>query len=288
VTGAKAGSAVRVWVPVPPSTADQQVKRLSHRLPEGSAKEGQATEPVYGNQVFSFEAKADAKGEVPFSFVYEVTRKEVKGESGTATKDEAKRIARFLQPDALVPIAGKPLDLLDGKTLPDDPMGKARVMYDVVNDHMKYGKDAPGWGRGDSVWACDSKSGNCSDFHSLFISMARAKKMPAKFEIGFSLPEKQGAGPIAGYHCWAFFRPEGKGWVPVDISEANKNPMMRDYYFGNLTADRLSFSTGRDVNLVPKQAGKPLNFFIYPYAEVDGKEVAQEKIVKKFAFADVK
>jgi hypothetical protein len=72
----------------------------------------------------------------------------------------------------------------------------------------------------------------------------------------------------------------------VDISEANKNPMMRDYYFGNLTADRIGFSTGRDVNLVPKQAGKPLDFFIYPYAEAGGKEVSQDEIVKKFAFAD--
>jgi transglutaminase-like putative cysteine protease len=288
VTGAKAGTVVCVWVPVPPTTADQKVKLVERVLPAGSAKETEATEPVYGNRIFSFEAKADTKGEVPFAFVYEVTRKELRGESGKATKEEAKRIARFLEPDALVPITGKPLELLDGKKLPADPMGKARVMYDVVNDHMKYSKEVAGWGRGDSVWACDSKSGNCSDFHSLFISMARAKKVPAKFEIGFSLPEKHGAGPIAGYHCWAFFRPDGKGWVPVDISEANKNPMMRDYYFGNLTADRIGFSTGRDVNLVPKQAGKRLNFFIYPYAEVGGKEVAQEKIVKKFAFADVK
>ena len=64
--------------------------------------------------------------------------------------------------------------------------------------------------------------------------------------------------------------------------------MRKDYFFGNLTEDRITFSTGRDVNLVPKQAGKPLNFFIYPYAEVMGKEVPQEKIVKKFAFEDLK
>jgi transglutaminase-like putative cysteine protease len=153
---------------------------------------------------------------------------------------------------------------------------------------MRYSKDRPGWGRGDSVWACDSKFGNCSDFHSLFISLARSQKLPARFEIGFSVPGTASKGDIAGYHCWAFFKPMGKGWVPVDISEANKDPKMRDYYFGNLTPDRVAFSVGRDITLVPKQAGKPVNFFIYPYVEIDGKEYPQAKIDKHVTFEDVK
>jgi transglutaminase-like putative cysteine protease len=167
-------------------------------------------------------------------------------------------------------------------------MEKARVLYDVVNNHLRYGKDKAGWGRGDSVWACDSKTGNCSDFHSLFISLARSQKLPARFEIGFGLPEKHGRGEIAGYHCWAFFRPPGKAWVPVDISEANKDPKKRDYYFGNLTPDRVTFSIGRDIDLVPRQAGKSINFLVYPYVETDGKEYPQAKIEKTFTYEDAK
>ena len=194
----------------------------------------------------------------------------------------------FCKPMALVPVDGKPLELIADRKLPEDAMAKARVLYDVVNSHMHYRKDRPGWGRGDSVWACDSKFGNCTDFHSLFISLARSQKIPAKFEIGFSLPQMPGGGEVAGYHCWAFFRPAGKSWVPVDVSEANKDPKQRDYYFGNLTPDRVTFSVGRDLILVPKQAGKPVNFLIYPYVEVDGKEVLQTKIEKRFSFKDVK
>ena len=155
-----------------------------------------------------------------------------------------------------MPIDGKPLELIKDKELPDDPMKKARVLYDVVNDHMKYSKEGKGWGRGDSVWACDSKFGNCTDFHSLFISLARSQKIPAKFEMGFPIPTKRGEGAVGGYHCWAFFRPEGKGWVPVDISEANKEPKMKDYYFGNLTEDRVAFTTGRDIDLVAEAGGQ--------------------------------
>jgi transglutaminase-like putative cysteine protease len=194
----------------------------------------------------------------------------------------------FLQPDSKVPIDGKPLELIKGKELPMNQEAAAHVLYDVVRNHMRYSKEGTGWGQGDAVWACDSKYGNCTDFHSLFISLARSQKIPAKFEIGFPLPEKRGASEIPGYHCWAFFKPKDEGWIPVDISEAWKNPKMQDYYFGNLTEDRVTFSTGRDIDLVPKQDGKPLNFFIYPYVEVDGKPYAADKIQKKFNYEDVK
>ena len=285
VTGLPPGQAARVWLPVPPSNGDQDVTVLAEELPaEGKV----ATEPRFGNRVLSFEARADDAGRVPFRVVYRVTRREVRGASDKAMAEELAALEKFLQSDALVPVGGKPLELLKGRELPANQTEAARVLYDVVNGHMRYSKEGAGWGRGDAVWACDSRYGNCSDFHSLFISLARAQKIPAKFEIGFPVPEKRGEGPVAGYHCWAKFRPEGKGWVPVDISEANKHPKLRDYYFGNLTEDRVCFSTGRDLEMVPRQDGPPLNFFIYPYAEVGGKPYPQEKVEKKFSFKDVK
>jgi transglutaminase-like putative cysteine protease len=270
---------------VPPSDDDQDVTVVARKLP---AEGRSAREPVYGNRILYLEARADARGEVPLTLVYRVTRREVKGASGKVSEEDAGRIARFLRPDARVPVEGKPLELLKGKKVPEDPEAAARVLYDVVNGHMRYSKEGTGWGQGDSVWACQSGHGNCSDFHSLFISLARSRKIPAKFECGFPLPPKRGAGDVEGYHCWARFRPAGKGWVPVDISEANKNPRLRDYYFGNLSEDRVLFSTGRDLELVPKQAGGPVNFFIYPHVEVDGKVYPQEKIRRGFSYRDVK
>ncbi len=283
ITGQAAGATVKVWLPVPPSNDEQMVEIVSKKLPEGAKL---SREPWYDNQMFYFETKAGADGSVPYEVVYKVTRKEIRGLTEPAM--DANKIARFLQPDELVPITGKPLELLKGKTLPEEPMARARAFYDLVNGHMKYDKTNPGWGRGDSVWACDSKTGNCTDFHSLFISLARAYKIPAKFEMGFSIPEKRGSGEVKGYHCWAKFRPSDKGWVAVDISEANKDPKMKDYYFGNLTEDRVAISVGRDIDLVPRQMGKALNFFLAPYAEVEGKAVANDKIAGRNAYEDVK
>ena len=96
---------------------------------------------------------------------------------------------------------------------------------------MKYDKTGTGWGRGDTLWACDSKRRNCTDFHSLFMSMARSQGIPARFEIGFPIPAAKTSGEIPGYHCWSEFYLNRKGWVPVDISEAWKNQAKKDYYF---------------------------------------------------------
>jgi transglutaminase superfamily protein len=247
----KPGQTVNVWLPVAVDGPEQAVKIESKNLPGDPTIQA---EKQYGNTSLSFQAKANDKGEVPFEVIYNVMRKEVKTDlaAGAILKPASnENLTRFLQPDAKVPISGK------------------------------------GWGNGDSVWACDSKFGNCSDFHSLFISMARGNKIPAKFEMGFPIPTKRGEGVVGGYHCWAWFLPNDKGWVPVDISEANRNPELKEYYFGNLTEDRVRFTTGRDINLEPRQKGPALNFFIYPYAEVDGQPYPQEKIERRFAYKDL-
>jgi len=281
------GQEASIWLPVPPNTLEQSVDIISKKLPANASIH---EEKQYGNKVFFFKGQADKDGKIPFEVVYRVTRKEVKTDiksNVTLEPRTSDKVSRFLEPDRLVPIAGKPLELIKEKKLPrDDQFAAAKILYDVVNNHMKYSKEGKGWGNGDAVWACDSKFGNCTDFHSLFISMARGNRIPSKFEMGFSIPVQSGFGPIGGYHCWAWFMPQGKGWVPIDISEANRFPQMKDYYFGNLTEDRIQFTTGRDIDLEPRQQGPSLNFFIYPFVEVAGQPYPAEKIARSFSFRD--
>ena len=44
------------------------------------------------------------------------------------------------------------------------------------------------------------------------------------------------------------------------------------------------FSLGRDIRLAPAQAGDPLNYFVYSYAELDGKPF--EDIKSDYSFRD--
>jgi transglutaminase-like putative cysteine protease len=202
----------------------------------------------------------------------------------TTQPELSPELRRFLQPDRRVRLDGVIADLSAQETKGlEDPLAKARAIYNYVIATMRYDKSGTGWGNGDAIWACTAKRGNCTDFHSLFIGMMRAAGIPARFEIGFPLPSDQHDGAVPGYHCWAEFYVQPYGWVPVDASEAWKHPDKKDYFFGALDDNRLQVTVGRDIRLNPPQQGDPLNYFVYPYAELDGKPIALES---RFSFQD--
>ena len=280
------GSRLRVWLPMPQTTAAQQIRQLGRQVP---VEPKQTTESKYGNRMLHFDLKPSSPRPITFQVTWQITRNEVLGldtVDPTAGLDDAERKI-YLAANLKVPIAGKPLTLIDPNRLSrENPIELGRSLYKQVDSHMRYDKSKPGFGNGDVLWACDSGFGNCTDFHSLFISWARSQDLPARFEIGFPLPPDRGEGKIGGYHCWAQFHVDGHGWVPTDISEADKHPDLKSYYFGNLSENRVQFTIGRDITLEPAQDGDPLNYFIYPHIEVDGKTWSVDKTERTFAFRD--
>ncbi len=289
VKNVPAGERVRVWIPAAHSDEFQEVKvHLGEWRP--GAEENARVE-IRQRDVLCRKLPSAKQADLHFEVIYDVVRHE-RLTLGVARprlaevqlKDRDRK--EYLQPDKLVPVTGLPAELAvkvtEGKTTPLD---KARAIYDYVFTTMRYDKTGTGWGHGDVLYACDAKKGNCTDFHSLFIAMARSQGIPARFEIGFPLPPDKHSAEIAGYHCWAdFFEPQ-HGWVPVDISEAWKHQEKRDYFFGAHDVNRVQFSMGRDLRLSPAQDGAPLNYFVYPYVEVSGKEYPNVSLA--FSFADV-
>ncbi len=283
------GERVRVWIPLAHSDAFQDVKITAS---SGDLALKQIHQQEYGNEVLYAQTPKTDKGEYKFSVDYDVVRREhvvlVNGkplpDRKTAPPGRVE-LARFLAPDRLVPVTGVPAQLAAQETKgATTPLEKAKDIYEYVFRTMKYDKSGEGWGHGDTLWACDSKHGNCTDFHSVFISMARAEKIPARFQIGFPLPADKHSAEIPGYHCWAEFYLDSAGWVPVDISEAWKHQEKHDYFFGAHDVDRVQFTQGRDLRLTPAQEGAPLNYFVYPYVEIDGKEYPNVSIA--FSFED--
>ncbi len=282
-----AGKKVRVWIPAAQSDAFQEVKILSAK---GNLPLKKTRDPKIGNEIYFAETSGATQPELHFEVEYDVVRHERVALNAAphvvAASLTSKERNEDLQPDALVPITGLPAELAakvtEGKT---QALDKASAIYDYVFTTMKYDKTGTGWGHGDVLYACDAKKGNCTDFHSLFIAMARSQGIPARFEIGFPLPPDKHSAEIAGYHCWSDFYIDGKGWIPVDISEAWKHPEKREYFFGSHDVNRVQFSMGRDLRLNPAQDGKPLNYFVYPYVEVDGQEYPNVSLA--FSFADV-
>ena len=284
------GERVRVWIPLAHADAFQDVTVTSKT---GDLPLKQVHQPEDGNEVLYAEASTADKSEYKFSVDYDIVRHEhlvlVNGKPAPDLRPESSprlRLARFLEPDRLVPVTGVPAQLAAEQTkTATTQLEKAKDIYDYVFRTMKYDKSGTGWGHGDTLWACDSKHGNCTDFHSVFISMARSQKIPARFQIGFPLPADKTSAEIPGYHCWAEFYLDSTGWVPVDISEAWKHPDRHDYFFGAHDVNRVQFTQGRDLKLSPMQDGAPLNYLVYPYVEVGGKEHPNVSIA--FSFEDL-
>ena len=281
---------VRVWVPVAHTDEHQTVRLVNVKAP---VQTRMTEEPEYGNQILYAEIHNPTQTTADFSLQFEVTWREYsRGDFAQLERKDTKpgivpvSMERYLQPDKLIPTDGKIKELAVQVTgSQPGTVSKAKAAYDYLFTTMRYDKTGTGWGRGDAVWACDAKHGNCTDFHSPFIGMMRADDIPARFDIGFPLPENKDKGDISGYHCWAEFFARNIGWVPVDISEAWKAKEKADYFFGTVDANRVQFSTGRDITLSPKQDGPPLNYFVYPYVEIDGK--THEAVSKQFSFVEI-
>ena len=264
------GEAVDIYLPLPAEHAGQRVvaSSLQSNLPGEIG-----VEERHGNRYYRIHRPANINAPVQATLNWTVERSTVTaGSSDGASEGE---LARYLAPNSLVPVGHEILQPIlaeiHEQRADDSPAATARAIYDWVVDNMEYKKVGSGWGNGDTFWACSERYGNCTDFHALFIALARSEGIPARFEIGFPVPLDRPAGDIGGYHCWVQFYLPGQGWVPIDASEAAKHPEQRELLYGTHPADRVHFTTGRDLVLSEGSAAQPLNYFIYPYVEVGGK-----------------
>ena len=254
-----------IWIPMALSDAFQEVKVLEKNLPTGSKV---LKDEANSNEVLYMSLGPEHSGK-QIAISYAVTRSE-KGPYAAPQPDPK----LYLGSNKLMPVGGRFEEIAKealGEKIKESHLIQARRLYDYIIETMRYMKFGD-FGRGDSNYACDSKTGNCTDFHSFFISLARSVGIPARFAIGASIPSDRNEGGMDGYHCWAEFYADGKWW-PVDISEANKYTALATYYFGRHPANRIEFTRGRDLELNPGPSAGPFNFLVYPYLEVKGKEV---------------
>jgi transglutaminase-like putative cysteine protease len=257
----------RLWMPLAKTDAFQTVRVDEISIP---IKWEKVHDRDYGNDICVLNPRAEDSGKI-IELRYRVKRKEKAAYTATDAN-----VTRYLRPETLVPIneTFKTIaeQVVTGKT---GDVERAKALYDHVLGRMRYDKSGTGWGRGDAMFACDAKTGNCTDFHAYFIALARSVGIPARFAIGATIPADKNEGEIEGYHCWAEFF-ASRSWVPVDISEAWKNPKLADYYFGHNPANRFEFTKGRDLVVDPEPASGPINFLVYPLLEMDGAVVKPE------------
>ena len=155
---------------------------------------------------------------------------------------------------------------------------QARLLLDKVAelaDHYSKDPSKPSCGIGDAGACMKQGGGCCTDLHSLFIALARAREIPARLQMGYRLLGKNdGKWVDPGYRCWVEYFVPGYGWVPADIVEADApGGLGKDTWFSGLTVERLWLNEGRDFLLPGDPTPKRVNHMSHGYAEVDGRPI---------------
>ena len=184
---------VDLWIPVPHDGAFQKITDLKIESPYPY----RTSTAQYGNRVLHISLKSPQQSSFTVTIRFNALRKEHIQERlqqaayAGAKEDRDPEMARWLQPDRLVPIDGKvkqwAQEVVDDAGAKTD-LEKVRAIYNHVVSTVKYDKSGQGWGRGDIYYACDARRGNCTDFHAIVIGYSRAMGIAARFAIGFPLP----------------------------------------------------------------------------------------------------
>ena len=308
---------VRIWFPLPREEAGQQISDLQIEAPAG----WQQTRDQHGNRYVYVDAKTPT-GTVEVKTSFKVRRQLEHGNvdpgrTRPLTAAEKQQFAADLAPNKHIVIDDEIVQLAARiRGSDDNPVIVARKLYDWVLNNIDYWVKDPGNKKASPVGSADycmtSRTGNCTDFHSLWTALARASGIPTRMNYGSLFkPSLDGKDADASYHCWPEFYAPNLGWIPNDVAVADiyrgpialdanntdkvvlttaasysgPSPRWVDFYFGNLDARRVTWTQGRDLTLSPPQAGGPVNAVPKGYVEIDGAE--NGKWTRKMTFREL-
>lgn len=314
---------VRVWFAYPREDANQtvgSVKVDSSGLPHRLEKDAD------GNTFLYVEAVDPKVKEFVISETFDIARREQLTQPDAAktrplTAEETAEHKKDLEANANVVIDADVQKLAAEITKGEkNPVKAARLIYDWELGNVEYWVKDPTKKKaspvGSTKYCMENRTGNCTDFHSLWTSLARASGIPTRMVYGsFLKADLDGKDKDQSYHCWPEFFAPGIGWIPHDVAVADifagefplnadntekvklttadgyngPDPKKVEWYFGNLDARRVTWSVGRDLTLNPKQDGGPVNALPKAYVEIDGK-VHPETTgwVRKLTYTSVK
>lgn len=293
------GNRALLWLPLP-DTAD-----TPHQFTQGSVWSGNAktakfyTIPKTAFPAFHAEWHGSGPRKVTVSSVVKTRDRfvDLRNYSEKGKRIIPADIKRFLQPTKHAPLNGivrmtalSITKIANAQT----PLEKARSIYNWVVDNAYRDQATRGCGRGDikSMLEKNNLGGKSADLNTLFVGLARAAGVPARNQYGIRIDESVAHKCLGKYgnlsnaqHCRAEFYLAGLGWVPVDPADVHqlildeklthnhpKVVSLREKLFGAWEMNWVTFNHGDDIKLGNKSDVGRLPFFMYPHAEISGKQ----------------
>lgn len=279
---------VRLWIPYPVSDENQDIWDV--KVSGNFSNSGVYREGAYGNMALYAEWNKAMK-ERTLTYTFKVKRKEVIKKDFPKkelpfSKEEFKE---YLKATSLGPTTGRVKELADKITKGKKTnLAKSKAIYNWILNNMHRDPNIKGCGIGDVEQLLVSLGGRCADIHSVFVALSRSIGVPAREINGLRMAKGKEGDITRAQHCWAEFYMPGYGWVPVDPSDVRKAMLEKktkdlkdvkhlvEYFFGAVEENRIAYQTGRDLTLNPPQKDGKLNYFMYPYAEADGKTLNED------------
>lgn len=284
-----------LWLPLPSDTEYQKVVSVDYSGTYSQA--GIFTESVYGaSALHACWADPAASKEITLSIDAAIHARHV--DLGLYSDNEVfpEPVHAFLEPTAHIPTDGIVKQYADKITNgAPNAVAKVRAIYGwiIENTHRDSSTTLCGLGDVKSMLEGGQLCGKCVDINSLFVALARASGIPAREVYGIRVADSELAKPLGksgdistAQHCKSEVYLAGYGWVsvdPADVAKAKEEKLssdevqkIRNYLLGSCEANWLAFNHGRDFMLNPRQSGPLINYFMYPYCEVDGKRRAAD------------
>lgn len=293
------GKVARLWLPLP-DTNDTDYQFTQGSNWNGSTSTG-GFSVVPGTRFPMFHATWQGSGErtVKVSSIIKTADRSIDLQHYRAPASAAipQAVRQYLSPSKRIPVDGivkKTALSITERANAQTPLQQARAIYDWVIDNATFDSAMRGQGGGDiqAMLAKENLNGKCVDIHALFVGLARASGIPARQQYGIRINDSVlnkhlgKFGDIStSQHCRAEFYLAGFGWVPVDpadVSEVMALDMLprdheliaqlREKLFGSWEMNWVAFNDSENIDLGKTSAAGRLPFFLYPHAEIDGRQ----------------
>ena len=276
---------VRMWISVPSDETNQKLLNLSVDSAPGKWKF--VRDANHSGQFLSIEVATPACESIDVAISFRIRRNPVHvtlEPSQVGPMDDALKglLAEHLILDAPhMEVTKEFQDIADavcGEEINIAVQAKLLLTHVASTvDHYSYSTDPnmPTCGIGDASVCKKQGGGCCTDLNSYFITLARARGIPARLNMGYRLQEKNyGKLVDAGYRCWVEYFVPNFGWTSADVVEADTpGGLGHERWLSGLTSRRIWLNQGREFNLGNDIAVGRVNNMTIGYAEIDGKPV---------------